>query len=156
MRRKRSRQTGEEAGRAPSSDGGFLDKILSLREVTDVVQPVLVKPRVSCFPLEPATSPLSPSLTDEEEDEERNRKRRKKQRDIGHRFKTREEEEVEKDEGRFVVRMAVTLVGEEGAATLRLHSLNHRGAEGGSGPAGMAVSVYRPNGFSTPPSLPIR
>lgn len=28
MRRKRSRQTGEEEGRAPSSHGGFQDKIL--------------------------------------------------------------------------------------------------------------------------------
>lgn len=94
-------------------------------------------------------------MTAKEDDEEGNRKRRKKQRDSR---PFREEEEVRKDEGRFVVRMAVSFVGEEEeGATLRLRNLSHsRGADGGSGPPEKAVSVYRPNGFSTPPTLPIR
>lgn len=92
-------------------------------------------------------------MTDEEEDEERNRKRRKKQRDISHNFKNREDDEVEKDEGRFVVQMAVSFVEEEGAPLL-LHNLNHnRRAESGSTQPEKAVTVYRPNGFRTPPML---
>lgn len=109
---------------------------------------------ILCFPLEPATSPLSSSLTDKEENEERNRKRRKKQRDVCHSFENCEEDEVEKDEGRFVVRMAVSFVGEQEGAPLILHNLKHnRRADGGSTRAEKAVSVYRPNGFRTPPTL---
>lgn len=120
--------------------------------------PVLVNPTALCLPflLEPDTSPLSPSLTDEEDDEERNRKRRRKQRGISHSFKNRQDDEVEKDEGRFVVRMAVSFVEEEGAPLL-LHSLNHsRRAGSGSAQPEKAVTLYRPNGFRTPPVLRLR
>lgn len=114
-------------------------------------------PLTFCFPLAPATSPLSPSLTDEEEDEDRKRKRRKKQRDISHSFKNREEDEVEKDEGRFVVRMAVSFGGEVEGAPLLLHHLNHsRRADSGSTQPEKVVTVYRPNGFRTPPVLQLR
>lgn len=96
-------------------------------------------------------------MTDEEEDEERNRKRRKKQRAISHSFKNREDDEVEKDEGRFVVRMAVSFVGEEEGAPLLLHNLNHNiRADSGSTQPERAVTVYRPNGFRTPPMLRLR
>lgn len=160
MRRKRSRQTEEEEGGAPSPHGGFLDGVLTSQEAngrsTSLGKPCSLL-LTFCSPVAPATSPLSPSLTDEEEDEERNRKRRKKQRDTSHSFKNREEDEVEKDEGRFVVRMAVSLGGVEEGAPLLLHHLEHsRRAGGGSTQPEKVVSVYRPNGFRTPPVLQLR
>uniref|UniRef100_A0A3B5K2S6 Proline-rich protein 14-like n=1 Tax=Takifugu rubripes TaxID=31033 RepID=A0A3B5K2S6_TAKRU len=102
-----------------------------------------------------STSPLNPSLTDQEEEAERNRKRRKKQREMNQSFKKGEDKEVEEDEGRFVVRMAVSFTGEEEGATLILHKLNHRRrAESGLPQPEQAVAVFRPNGFRTPPMLP--
>lgn len=102
-----------------------------------------------------STSPLNPSLTDQEEEAERNRKRRKKQREINQSFQ--KGEEVEEDEGRFVVRMAVSFIREEEGATLILHKLNHRRrAESGLTQPEQAVAVFRPNGFRTPPMLPHR
>lgn len=103
------------------------------------------------------TSSLNLSLTDQEEEAERNRKRRKRQREIHQSFKKGEDKEVEEDEGRFVVRMAVSFTGEEEGATLILHKLNHRRrAESGPAQPEQAVAVFRPNGFRTPPMLPHR
>lgn len=86
-----------------------------------------------------------------------NGKRRKKQRDIGHSFKNREEDNVEKDGGRFVVQMAVSFGGGEEGAPLLLHNLNHsRRADRGSAQPERTVTIYRPNGFRTPPMLQLR
>lgn len=140
VRRKRSRQTGE--GRVPSSHGGLLD------------QPLPVQGGPFCL-LTPCF--FCPSLAHEEEDEERSRKRRKKQRDVNHSFKNKENGKDEKDEGRFVVRMAVSLGGEEAGAPLLLHNLNHsRRADSGSTQQEKAVTLYRPNGLRTPPVLQLR